>query len=137
MAEILLFFFFLMRRRPPRATLTDTRVPYTTLFRSQSGLERDRGRAQQRVGGFDRAQLLQRTPFDLEVGAGVAHDPGGAQVQEGRAARAAAVFDRFVHVAVAVGQVEAVGGEVVEAGRSEEPPSELQYLKRITYAVFS
>src|SRR3546814_7583066 len=35
-------------------------------------------------------------------------------MQEGRAARAAAVFDRLVHVAVAVGQVEAVGGEVVE-----------------------
>src|SRR3546814_17138137 len=27
-------FFFLMRRRPPRATLTDTLFPYTTLFRS-------------------------------------------------------------------------------------------------------
>src|SRR3546814_19352815 len=29
-----LFFFFLMIRRPPRSTRTDTRVPYTTLFRS-------------------------------------------------------------------------------------------------------
>src|SRR3546814_19873512 len=28
------FFFFLMRRRPPRSTRTDTRFPYTTLFRS-------------------------------------------------------------------------------------------------------
>src|SRR3546814_10624318 len=27
-------FFFLMIRRPPRSTLTDTLVPYTTLFRS-------------------------------------------------------------------------------------------------------
>src|SRR3546814_17590141 len=27
-------FFLLMIRRPPRATLTDTLVPYTTLFRS-------------------------------------------------------------------------------------------------------
>src|SRR3546814_14072320 len=27
-------FFFLMLRRPPRATLTDTLFPYTTLFRS-------------------------------------------------------------------------------------------------------
>src|SRR3546814_4018485 len=27
-------FFFLMIRRPPRSTRTDTRVPYTTLFRS-------------------------------------------------------------------------------------------------------
>src|SRR3546814_13139478 len=27
-------FCFLIRRRPPRSTRTDTRVPYTTLFRS-------------------------------------------------------------------------------------------------------
>src|SRR3546814_18650539 len=31
---IVLSFFFLMRRRPPRSTRTDTRFPYTTLFRS-------------------------------------------------------------------------------------------------------
>src|SRR3546814_17386947 len=31
---ISLCFFFLMRRRPPRSTRTDTRFPYTTLFRS-------------------------------------------------------------------------------------------------------
>src|SRR3546814_12223735 len=30
-----LYFFFLMIRRPPRSTRTDTRFPYTTLFRSQ------------------------------------------------------------------------------------------------------
>src|SRR3546814_13252640 len=29
-----MFFFFLKIRRPPRSTLTDTRFPYTTLFRS-------------------------------------------------------------------------------------------------------
>src|SRR3546814_15901460 len=30
----MLCFFFLMTRRPPRSTRTDTRLPYTTLFRS-------------------------------------------------------------------------------------------------------
>src|SRR2546430_13440890 len=35
------FFFFLMIRRPPRSTL----FPYTTLFRSDSRLARDRHRA--------------------------------------------------------------------------------------------
>src|SRR3546814_19393889 len=30
-----LFFFFRMTRRPPRSTRTDTRFPYTTLFRSR------------------------------------------------------------------------------------------------------
>src|SRR3546814_10184429 len=29
-----IIFFFLMIRRPPRSTRTDTRFPYTTLFRS-------------------------------------------------------------------------------------------------------
>src|SRR3546814_10974712 len=29
-----MFFVFLMIRRPPRSTRTDTRFPYTTLFRS-------------------------------------------------------------------------------------------------------
>src|SRR3546814_751028 len=31
-------FFFLMIRRPPRSTRTDTRFPYTTLFRSGGGV---------------------------------------------------------------------------------------------------
>src|SRR3546814_18576952 len=30
--------FFLMLRRPPRSTRTDTRFPYTTLFRSLTAL---------------------------------------------------------------------------------------------------
>src|SRR3546814_1212958 len=30
----MLFFFFLSYRRPPRSTRTDTRFPFTTLFRS-------------------------------------------------------------------------------------------------------
>src|SRR3546814_8704289 len=38
-------FFFLMIRRPPRSTRTDTRFPYTTLFRS---------------GSIDQAHLEQR-----------------------------------------------------------------------------
>src|SRR3546814_13170110 len=31
-------FFFLMIRRPPRSTRTDTLFPYTTLFRSHTGV---------------------------------------------------------------------------------------------------
>src|SRR2546425_12775126 len=38
------FFFFLMIRRPPRSTL----FPYTTLFRSRVGDDRDAGRASRR-----------------------------------------------------------------------------------------
>src|SRR3546814_1982394 len=35
MSEECCLFFFLMIRRPPRSTRTDTRFPYTTLFRSR------------------------------------------------------------------------------------------------------
>src|SRR3546814_16348962 len=35
--SVLVSFFFLMIRRPPRSTRTDTRFPYTTLFRSHGG----------------------------------------------------------------------------------------------------
>src|SRR3546814_17120921 len=45
-----IIFFFLMIRRPPRSTRTDTRFPYTTLFRSQSGGAR---RLLRRVAGRD------------------------------------------------------------------------------------
>src|SRR3546814_16255098 len=38
------FFFFLMCRLPPRSTRTDTRFPYTTLFRSK-GTRKLRGYA--------------------------------------------------------------------------------------------
>src|SRR3546814_20140226 len=35
-SEVFAYFcFFLMIRRPPRSTRTDTRFPYTTLFRSR------------------------------------------------------------------------------------------------------
>src|SRR3546814_2433257 len=37
MQTLYLFFFFLIIRRPPRSTRTDTRFPYTTLFRSCRG----------------------------------------------------------------------------------------------------
>src|SRR3546814_16430264 len=42
-----ILFFFLMRRRPPRSTRTDTRFPYTTLFRSAGagGCRRDHAAA--------------------------------------------------------------------------------------------
>src|SRR3546814_10506674 len=43
---VLFGFFFLMRRRPPRSTRTDTRFPYTTLFRA----------SEEREGEFSRAE---------------------------------------------------------------------------------
>src|SRR3546814_17175275 len=34
MVSVVIWLFFLMIRRPPKSTRTDTRFPYTTLFRS-------------------------------------------------------------------------------------------------------
>src|SRR3546814_6861084 len=47
----MILFFFLMIRRPPRSTRTDTRFPYTTLFRS---------RAEHRLAVRRGAAVLQR-----------------------------------------------------------------------------
>src|SRR3546814_7602474 len=52
-----MFFFFLMIRRPPRATRTDTRFPYTTLFRS-AFLRIVEHRADAFVDRRDRPQIL-------------------------------------------------------------------------------
>src|SRR3546814_5863321 len=48
-------FFFLMIRLPPRSTRTDTRFPYTTLFRSQ-----DRARRPADLGPIDIQFRLSR-----------------------------------------------------------------------------
>src|SRR3546814_12885333 len=50
-------FFFLMIRRPPRSTRTDTRFPYTTLFRSSQSefLAEMIGRGE--IGAKDRENL--------------------------------------------------------------------------------
>src|SRR3546814_19874874 len=53
---LVVFFFFLMIRRPPRSTRTDTRFPYTTLFRSEY---RD---LRQALSRFSVAAVLQSDP---------------------------------------------------------------------------
>src|SRR3546814_9118179 len=55
--------FFLMIRRPPRATLTDTLFPYTTLFRSaqhRTQPRRRRGPAGARRRRADRPRAVER-----------------------------------------------------------------------------
>src|SRR3546814_13383541 len=48
-----------MIRRPPRSTRTDTLFPYTTLFRSESGMLR--------VSLQDGASLTSDKPFVIEI----------------------------------------------------------------------
>src|SRR3546814_3969116 len=96
-----------MIRRPPTSKRTDTRFPYTTLFRSQQD------DAEAPLGQFDgRVEAGEPTADDADVGPLLA-----LQRLEGQFA------------------IEARG--IVGGGmRSEEHTSELQSLMRISYAVF-
>src|SRR3546814_5884555 len=102
-----------MKRRPPRYKRTDTLFPYSTLFRSLSGLD----------------PLLQRLirrvqPPVGELGLGVQAFDGG----ERRRLVAAGAKLRAEHLGR--------GGRDDHEGRSEEHTSELQSLMRLSYAVF-
>src|SRR3546814_7491686 len=103
---ICLCVFFFIIRRPPRSTRTDTRLPYTTLFRSlrapqiaRRSVRRDVADAARRPAAADRAGRQ----LSLLASGGT----GGPR------ARLAA-----------------------RDHRSEEHTSELQSLMRISYAVF-
>src|SRR3546814_5199253 len=108
-------FFFLMIRRPPRSTRTDTRLPYTTLFRA---LESPRGHAWAKEWRSREAVALGGAPWDTggpctgAVHAQV-HGPKGPGVSPC-----------------------AVAHRRSPRWRSEEHTSELQSLMRISYAVF-
>src|SRR3546814_6857085 len=117
-----MFLFFLMIRRPPRSTRTDTRFPYTTLFRSCWGEVRAakdqsrqpwppnkcRGRIEPR-----QSDNCVRAPAGQRVGrATVLQSPSAALDRNRRALHHNDIF------------------------RSEEHTSELQSLMRISYAVF-
>src|SRR3546814_4298601 len=108
-----------MIRRPPRSTRTDTRFPYTTLFRSL---------------GADHVINYKATPEWGEVAynltGGVDHvvEVGGA----GTLPQSLAAAGYGGHISL----VGVLTGRAGEIPRSEEHTSELQSLMRISYAVF-
>src|SRR3546814_9303703 len=125
-----------MIRRPPRSTRTDTRFPYTTLFRSAWWWPHDdavlppdlrvpvcRGSPGRHAAGDRCARAGRRRPL-------VRLDrlqPAGAAVHHGRpGAGARWRADRW--------RPDPGAGAV--AARSEEHTSELQSLMRTSYAVF-
>src|SRR3546814_3300869 len=107
-----------MIRRPPRSTRTDTRFPYTTLFRS--GLARHRQRRQRAAIEHRQRQqivVVERAHRFLLDRADDAVEPRPIDlVREAKARR--------------------VDEDRLGAQRSEEHTSELQSLMRISYAVF-
>src|SRR3546814_10364697 len=99
-----------MIRRPPRSTRTDTRFPYTTLFRSL-GDEVEQHPTVRPAGARLEPGCVRRRVRSAQVGLGGDHRDGAG------------------------GDVVVVGQHALE-GRSEEHTSELQSLMRISYAVF-
>src|SRR3546814_7569351 len=130
---------FLMIRRPPRSTRTDTRFPYTTLFRSH--VAEAGGAAKHQPGAFVQVRRLHvgrtvlgyRRCRDLR-----GHRYRWHRAQPRRHALDLADAARDVarkpghRTAAAVVEDEDVGHGV----RSAEHTSELQSLMRISYAVF-
>src|SRR3546814_17084288 len=68
---LLVYVLFLMIRRPPRSTRTDTRFPYTTLFRSCAVGQPERFRLV-----YNAVEKVQRRTYDFTGEAG-----GGALVE--------------------------------------------------------
>src|SRR3546814_10234477 len=108
-----------MIRRPPRSTRTDTRFPYTTLFRSDRGADFGAQRAacptasaihqrEARAVGPDRGRLLAIGQSHLD----------DVIIERARDPRPQPIADGAADV------------------RSEEHTSELQSLMRKSYAVF-
>src|SRR3546814_5349942 len=106
-----------MIRRPPRATRTDPRFPYTTLFRSV-------------LPDQQRRHLLLDAGDEGMVDAGTAD--GGLRLTP--ADEAALGLDP--HQGGVEGERRAEIADMLLLRRSEEHTSELQSLMRISYAVF-
>src|SRR3546814_20279000 len=125
-----------MIRQPPESTLTDTPFPYTTLFRSGTGIigtgsgsaplsgtPRNPFRPVRFEGIPDKLATAILEDFDILVGEPL----NGMTATQGPADRIEFWGFEFIH---------AVVGRPAERIRSEEHTSELQSLMRISYAVF-
>src|SRR3546814_3890289 len=103
-----------MLRRPPRSTRTDTRFPYTTLFRSDH-CESPVLIAQHPFEGVDRRFLV----LEFQRFGRIAD--GSESLKDSMGVINNRVIDTLLPM---------------NMGRSEEHTSELQSLMRISYAVF-
>src|SRR3546814_15660514 len=72
MCMIVMMFCFLRIRLPPRSTRTDTLLPYTTLFRSSTGLFGERKGAEIPLADFLK---LTKIPIVIYYGDNIAKEP--------------------------------------------------------------
>src|SRR3546814_2273369 len=124
-----------MLRRPPRSTRTDTRCPYTTLFRSEV---LDRGDDLGRVHVREQALAHLVADVDQHLAVVLRIDQPPHHLALGRRQR----FEEIADLGGSEGVdqpphgAEATAVECVGKQRSEEHTSELQSLMRISSAVF-
>src|SRR3546814_1144714 len=127
-----------MIRRPPRSTRTDTLFPYTTLFRSVTSPAKENKRDVKQQGRHH--DLL-----DASAKPGQAPDHGGHSRTAGPdkhndCGNDDAACDHISTSGLHVRNISLPAHIYVIAAprpdRSEEHPSELQSLMRISYAVF-
>src|SRR3546814_3218875 len=125
-----------MIRRPPRSTRTHTLYPYTTLFRSQSYA----GVLQAQPSGGGLAADAQQQAFRVKglVAILVLHGQGNTAVSHANLPIIPDLPDGDAVLREIAGQslTNLRLGLRQQAARSEEHPSELQSLMRISYAVF-
>src|SRR3546814_17106572 len=115
-----------MIRRPPRITRTDTRFPSTTRFRSRArAVVSAYGEPVLAVGPLGSAQVVKLLNNSLFA----------AQVQLAAEVERIAIA-AGVDPAQTAAAIQQSSGTSFALGRSEEHTSELQYLMRISYAVF-
>src|SRR3546814_3867108 len=127
--------FFLMIRRPPRSTRTDTLFPYTTLFRSQVGVqlgeppqEIDLERGQD-AGLADVLKALRDRTAEPRVD--VTHEVAGVT---GELHRGVGTGERRIEQGGKAIQQASDHRWKIRGSRSEEHTSELQALMRNSYA---
>src|SRR3546814_13741378 len=122
-AQLYYFSFILMIRRTPRSTRTDTRFPYTTLFRSfaQVGVDDRPGVS---IGIIDRDLILGQAMLkDIILDTSEGECARGIEAERFEIPR-----DQFHRCNSAIADI---GNERLAIGkRSEEHTSELQSLMR-------
>src|SRR3546814_9689943 len=119
-----------MIRIPPRSTRTDTRFPYTTLFRSRL---RFTGAGQWPAGSTGEDMQTDET----YVRQGLKRVDGWLVPYSVDFIRSLAALQRDTGIAGSVGEIGVHHGKLfIPLARSDEHTSELQSLMRLSYAVF-
>src|SRR3546814_1741875 len=139
-----------MIRRPPRSTRTDTRFPYTTLFRSGFFVNIETGGRDADLAGVTHLEASQLLGGTADIGV-IEHQNRGMATQLHRDALHVGAGQRGQVLAYGYGagkrdlahygRADKVVGHYAGYAphyikRSEEHTSELQSLMRISYAVF-